>query len=139
MKKSNILERLEQSLIINKINIVNITKNDKNSSKSNQTKSNLLKGYTIDEKNNLYNDLLKKKEDFEKKKTEADAFFNKSLYDKVLVNIQSKFSEMDSSSKLDKLHFINRKGNLHNEEEKEFSKNFIKVRVTEQKKAKAYM
>ncbi len=131
VKKSNILERLEPSLVINKINIVNITKNDKNSCKNNQTKSNLLKGYNSEEKNNLYNDLLKKREELEKKKVEADALFNKSFYDKVLVNVQSKFTETDSSTKLDKLHFLNRKSGFQNEENTEYSKSYNKVRVVE--------
>lgn len=106
VKRSNILERLEASLIINKINTVNISKNDKNPSKSITPKSNILKGCTHDYKLSVYNDLIKRREDLEKKKVEADSVFNRCLYDKALVNVQSKFADLESSFHLDKLNFL---------------------------------
>lgn len=114
MKKSNILERLEASLILNKISIINIFKNEKNTIKPNASKSNLLKGYTQDYKQNLYNDLIKKREELEKKKIEADSFFNRCLYDKAIVNVHSKFIDLESSLKLDKLHFLNLRDSKNN-------------------------
>ena len=125
MKKSNILERLEASLILNKISIINIFKNEKNTIKPNASKSNLLKGYTQDYKQNLYNDLIKKREELEKKKIEADSFFNRCLYDKAIVNVHSKFIDLESSLKLDKLHFLNLRDSKNNSklDISEYSKN----------------
>ena len=108
VKKSIILELLQESLLLNKINTVNFEKNNnnKNSGKSNLAKLNLLRGYNRNYMLTLYNKLVIRREELAKGKFEANSFFSKSLFDKLLINDHAKFAELEASSKLEKLHFL---------------------------------
>jgi hypothetical protein len=109
-------------LIIQSISILHIIKNDKNSGKSSQSKSNLLKGYSHERKIELYNEFVRKKDDFEKKKKELDTIFNKSLYDKTLINVQSQFYDLESSLRLDKLHLLEKSSQVSSNDFSKYSK-----------------